>query len=192
MPFKPSELEAYATTHRVPILHKDSVASLQSLIRTHAPTTILEVGTAIGYSAMQMASVDPAIRVITLERDPLMVTLARDHITHHGFANQIQVIATDAALYAPPSQFDLVFIDAGKAQYQAMFERFAPFLSPKGLVVCDNYYMHGLTVDNAPPHQRTMARKLEAFKAFLAHHPDFHTVVLDVGDGLSVSVPHER
>jgi predicted O-methyltransferase YrrM len=136
---------------------------------------------------MQMASVDSLIRVTTLERDPAMVTLATQFIDRHGFASQITVVLTDAAAFTLDHEVDLIFIDAGKAQYQVMFERFAPQLSDGGLIVCDNYYMHGLTVANAPKSKKTMARKLEAFKEFLRNHSDFDTSIVEVGDGLSVS-----
>lgn len=188
MPFNLSELEDYARVHRVPILHPDSVRALKELIQTHQPKTILEVGTAIGYSAMQMASVHPDIQVTTLERDPEMVKRARANINAHGFANQITVVEGEAADFVLNHDINLLFIDAGKAQYQVMFERFSPKVSTKGVVVCDNYFMHGLTVENAPKHQRTIARRLTEFKEFLRSHPDFHTTILEVGDGLSVSV----
>jgi predicted O-methyltransferase YrrM len=182
-----NELLEYAARHNVPILHPESVVALQTILRSHQPRRILEVGTAIGYSAMQMASVDPLIQVTTLERDPAMVSLAKTFIDRHGFAHQINVVSIDAADYLLEDEVDLIFIDAGKAQYQVMFERFAPRLTNGGLIVCDNYYMHGLTVANAPKRQKTMAKKLEAFKTFLSHHPDFDTSIVEVGDGLSVS-----
>jgi predicted O-methyltransferase YrrM len=69
-----------------------------------------------------------------------------------------------------------------------MFERFSPFVTAEGLVVCDNYFMHGLTLENAPKHQRTIAKRLAEFKEFLATHSEFDTTVIHVGDGLSVSV----
>jgi len=188
MPFKASDLEAYAKEHRVPILHPDSVKALQELIKQHQPKTILEVGTAIGYSAMQMASVSPTIDIITLERDPEMVQLARQNIEANGFQQQITVVETEASEFNLDQPIDLLFIDAGKAQYKVMFERFSPFITAKGLVVCDNYFMHGLTVDNAPKHQRTIAKRLAEFKEFLAHHDEFDTSVIHVGDGLSVSI----
>ena len=188
MPFKASKLEAYAAEHHVPILHKESVVALTDYIREHQILSILEVGTAIGYSAMQMASVNPAVHVTTLERDSNRLAEATSFIIEAGMESQVEVFFTDALEYIPSSTFDLIFIDAGKAQYQVFFERFTPYLKPGGVVICDNYFLHGLTVENAPKHKRTMARKLEAFKAFLTSHPYFITTILDVGDGLSVSV----
>ena len=188
MPFKASKLEAYAHEHHVPILHKESVVALTDYIREHQILSILEVGTAIGYSAMQMASVNPAVHVTTLERDSNRLAEATSFIIEAGMESQVEVFFTDALEYIPSSTFDLIFIDAGKAQYQVFFERFTPYLKPGGVVICDNYFLHGLTVENAPKHKRTMARKLEAFKAFLTSHPYFITTILDVGDGLSVSV----
>jgi predicted O-methyltransferase YrrM len=191
MPFNPSKLEAYAIQHHVPILHPDSVKALQDYIREHPLHSVLEVGTAIGYSAMQMASVSPSIHVTSLERDANRFEEANQFIREAGMTSQIDVVLTDAADYQPTRSFDLLFIDAGKAQYQVFFERFAPYLTPGGVVICDNYYLHGLTVENAPKHKKTMARKLAAFKEFLASHPTFTTTILDVGDGLSVSVAHD-
>lgn len=187
MHFKTNKLMEYAARHRVPILHPESVVALQSIVKSHQPKRVLEVGTAIGYSAMHIASVDDSIHVTTLERDPNMVALANKFIDSHGFTSQITVVSTDAASFEMNFIVDLIFIDAGKAQYQVMFERFAPYLSDGGLIVCDNYYMHGLTVANAPKNKRTMARKLEEFKSFLTKHPDFETSIVEVGDGLSVS-----
>ena len=188
MPFKASDLEAYAKEHRVPILHPDSVKALQELIKEHQPKTILEVGTAIGYSAMQMASVSPSTQIITIERNAEMVQLARQNIEAYGFSKQITVVESEASEFVLDQPIDLLFIDAGKAQYKVMFERFSPFVTANGLVVCDNYFMHGLTVENAAKHQRTMAKRLSEFKLFLAHHSEFDTTVFNVGDGLSVSV----
>lgn len=188
MPFKASKLEAYAEEHHVPILHPESVVALTNYIKQHQRFSILEVGTAIGYSAMQMASVDPAVHVTTLERDPHRLAEANRFIHEAGMEPQIEVVFTDALEYTPSSMYDLIFIDAGKAQYQVFFERFTPYLKPGGVVICDNYFLHGLTLENAPKHKRTMARKLEAFKTFLSSHPTFKTTILDVGDGLSVSV----
>lgn len=190
MPFKPNKLEEYALQHRVPILHPESVTALTDYIREHQLVSILEVGTAIGYSAMQMASVSPSVHVTTLERDLTRFEEATSFIHEAGMDAQIEVICTDAAAYEPQRHFDLIFIDAGKAQYQVFFERFTPFLHPGGVIICDNYFLHGLTVENAPKNKRTMARKLEAFKAFLSTHPDFETTILNVGDGLSISVYH--
>lgn len=188
MPFKASDLEAYAKEHRVPILHPESVEALKELIQKHQPKTILEVGTAIGYSAMQMASVLPTTQIITLERNPEMVKLAKQNIEASGYQKQITVVETEASEYVLEQPIDLLFIDAGKAQYKVMFERFSPFVTAKGVVVCDNYFMHGLTVENAPKHQRTIAKRLAEFKEFLANHNEFDTTVIHVGDGLSVSV----
>jgi Predicted O-methyltransferase len=187
MLFKTNKLMEYAARHRVPILHPESVEALKTIVKSHQPQRVLEVGTAIGYSAMHIASVDDSIHVTTLERDPNMVNLANKFIESHGFANQITVVSTDAATFELPFPVDLIFIDAGKAQYQVMFERFAPQLNEGGLIVCDNYYMHGLTMANAPKSKRTMARKLEEFKSFLSKHPNFDTSIVEVGDGLSVS-----
>lgn len=190
MPFKPSNLEAYALEHRVPILHPESVSALTDYIRTHQCRSILEVGTAIGYSAMQMASVNPEVHVTTLERDENRFAQATSFIQEAEMDSQIDVVLTDAAEYEPQPRFDLIFIDAGKAQYQVFFERFTPYLHPGGAIICDNYFLHGLTLENAPKNKRTMARKLEAFKAFLSAHPDFTTTIINVGDGLSVSEYH--
>ena len=187
MPFKMNKLIEYAANHRVPILHPESVVALLTIVQSLAPKRVLEVGTAIGYSAMQLASVDPSIHVTTLERDPAMVDVANKFIAKHGFSNQIDVVHIDAAQFTPTEMVDLIFIDAGKAQYQVMFERFSPFLNDDGIIVCDNYYLHGLTSANAPKNKRTIARKLEAFKEFLRTHEEFETSILDVGDGLSVS-----
>lgn len=187
MHFKTNKLMEYAARHRVPILHPESVEALKTIVKSHQPKRVLEVGTAIGYSAMHIASVDSTIHVTTLERDPNMVNVAKKFIDSHGFANQITVVQTDAANFELTHAVDLIFIDAGKAQYQVMFERFSPHLSEGGLIICDNYYLHGLTVANAPKNKRTIARKLEEFKVFLSKHPDFDTSIVEVGDGLSVS-----
>ena len=113
------QLRNYAETHQVPIVDQLSLDLIQQIIRLHQPKEILEVGSAIGYSAMQFASVDKAINVTTIERNEEMIQQAKTNIRQYGYANQIRLIeadATEAFELVNDRIYDMIFIDAAKAQ----------------------------------------------------------------------------
>ncbi len=191
------ELENYASVHQVPIIQYESLMMLQMLIRTKRVKTILEIGTAIAYSALQMATLSEEITIDTLERDEKMVALATKNIQQFGKQTQIHLHFVDALeieLDELQPQYDLIFIDAAKAQYQKFFERFVPLLAPGGIVVTDNILFHGCVEQslsdglNLSKNVQHLAKKIDQYNHFLNTLPEMETYYFDIGDGLAITM----
>ncbi len=181
----------YAKAHHVPIIMEDGLSFLESLIKKHQVKSVLEIGTAIGYSALAMASL--GCTVDTIEKDEAMFRLAEGFMHTYDIEKKVHLIHADALHYDGPLEtYDLIFIDAAKAQYKKFFEKYTSYLNPKGIVVCDNLRFHDLKPENVNRHTKQLLKKIEAFKSFLKDHPTFETVFFDHGDGMSVSQRKEK
>ena len=141
---KLSEIEEYAKENNVPIMMKDGIEFLTNYIKEKNVKTILEIGSAIGYSAIKMALVDKDIKVTTIERDINRFNEAVKNIKEFNLENQIEIINADALEYTTDKQFDLIFIDAAKAQYIKFFEKYKTNLKQNGTIISDNLDFHGL------------------------------------------------
>lgn len=188
------ELKAFAKEQHIPIIVDDGLALLEQIIRISKPKHILEIGTAIGYSAIRMARLCGS-HITTIERNPEMIEKAKYTFKRSGYENQIRLIECDALEafdLVKDSAFDLIFIDAAKAQYQKFFELYTPLLTSKGIVVSDNMSFHGLVhQDNYEAQSRSvrgLIRKLTSYQDFLLKHPDYDTSIFELGDGIAISV----
>ncbi len=186
------EMEQYAKDHHVPIMQLSAIDVLNQLLRIQNPSSILEIGTAIGYSALRMANTLPNCTIVTVERDPERVSLAKQFIARSEVANRITVIEGDALevdVESVQSTFDAVFIDAAKGQYMRFFEKYAPLVPSGGILYIDNMYMHGLSdldIKEVPRRKRTMIRNLKTFADWIMEHPDYDSTFFPVGDGLLI------
>lgn len=189
------ELKEYAKEHKVPIIFDEGLSFLEAIIRTKRPINILEIGTAIGYSAIRMARASGS-NVYSIERDINMYNLAIENIKRAGLDNKIHIIFKDALLAfddVKDIKFDLLFIDAAKAQYHKFFDLYTPLLNENGVVVCDNMLFHGLVedkdnIENYSRSVRGLIRKLNEFHESLLNNSDYDTAIYDIGDGMSISV----
>ena len=189
------ELKEYAKENNVPIIFDEGLAFLEMIIRLYKPKKILEIGTAIGYSAIRMSQVVGS-EIVTIERNEAMYNEAIKNIEKAGLANKIKVVYKDALEAfddVKDNEFDMIFIDAAKAQYTKFFNLYTPLLSDKGIVVCDNMLFHGLVEDEANYENqsrsvRGLIRKLLAFHQNLLENKEYTTSIFDIGDGMSVSV----
>ena len=184
------EMEAYAQEHYVPIMQQEGIVFLQGLIQEKHCREILEIGCAIGYSAIQMARMDENIHVVTIERDESCIQEARNNIRKCGMENQIELIEGDALNIEVPGCFDLIFIDAAKAQYIKFFEKYKQHLKPNGIIVSDNLKFHGLVEHPEliqKRNKRALVRKIKQYIDFLQHNEEYETVFYDLGDGVSLS-----
>ncbi|MBU1141219.1 MAG: O-methyltransferase [Firmicutes bacterium] len=180
------ELKAYAQDHHVPIICEDGLSLIKDSIEKYGVKHILEIGTAIGYSALAMASL--GCLVDTFEKDLDMIDLAKQNIDQFDKDHQINLIPFDALDYQGELvSYDMIFIDASKAQYQRFFEKYIPYLKPSGIVICDNLRFHDLKPENVNRHTKQLLRKIESFKKYLIDHTDFQTIFFDLGDGMSIS-----
>ncbi|MCH7322195.1 O-methyltransferase [Solibacillus sp. MA9] len=186
------EMERFAEENHVPIMQLAGIESLNQLLRIQNPKSILEIGTAIGYSAMRMAQALPTCQIVTIERDVSRVQYAKQFIARSQVKDRIQVIEGDALEVDVESiqpTFDAVFIDAAKGQYMKFFEKYAPLVPSGGVLYIDNMYMHGLSdldIKEVPRRKRTMIRNLKTFSDWIMAHPDYTSAFFPVGDGLLI------
>ncbi len=186
------EMEEYAKDNNVPIIEKESIAYIMKLIKKQNIKNILEIGSAIGYSTILMASVDPAITVTTIERDEARYMECLKNVKKANMEEKISVVYQDALdINLVDVSYDLIFIDAAKGQYTNFFEKFKYFLKPGGIIITDNLKFHGYvgnkeSIDSK--NLRQLVGKLENYIDFLKNNEEFDTEFIDIGDGLSISV----
>ncbi len=186
------EMEEYAQERNVPIIEKKSIAFIMKYIKEHNVKNILEIGTAIGYSAILMASCKEDVYVTTIERDEERYMEALKNIKACGMDKKINVVFQDAldVNISADIKYDLIFIDAAKAQNTKFFEKYKYFLSDNGAIITDNLKFHGY-VDNPEEIEsknlRSLVDKIKEYIEFLKNNQEFKTTFYDVGDGLSVS-----
>ncbi|HAR6111662.1 TPA: O-methyltransferase [Staphylococcus pseudintermedius] len=192
------QLRNYAETHQVPIVDQLSLDLIQQIIRLHQPKEFLEVGSAIGYSAMQFASVDKSINVTTIERNEEMIQQAKTNIRQYGYADQIRLIeadATEAFELVNDRIYDMIFIDAAKAQSQRFFELYCPLLREKGVMITDNILYHGFVADIDVVRSRNvkqMVKKVQRYNQWLSQQQGFTTNFIHMDDGLAISIKESK
>lgn len=184
------ELEEYAFLNHIPIMLKDGIEYLIRYIKENSVTTILEIGTAIGYSSIKMALVDPKIEIVTIERDLKRYEEALKNVQSFGLENQITILYEDALNTTLDKKFDLIFIDAAKSQYIKFFEKFKNNLNESGTIVSDNLLFHGLVSKKEEiesKNLRQLVKKIDQYVTFLKENQEFDTEFLEIGDGLGIS-----
>lgn len=184
------EMEQYAVEYKIPIMQKEGIDFFKKLVAEEHIVSILEIGTAIGYSAIQLASIDPSIQIISVERDEERYHEAIKNIANSEYAKQIKLILGDALDVVIEEQFDCIFIDAAKAQYIKFFEKFAPNLKKSGVIVSDNLQFHGL-VDHpelaTSRNLKQLIRKIQSYIDFLGNNTEYETQFIEKGDGIAIS-----
>jgi len=186
------EMEEYAKEHNVPIIEKDSITLIMKYIKANDIKNILEIGSAIGYSAILMASVGENIKVTTIERDETRYMECLKNVKKCGFEQKINVVFQDALdVNLSNVSYDMIFIDAAKAQSIKFFEKFKYFLKDGGVIITDNLKFHGnvgKSDEIESKNLRSLVEKIENYIDFLKENKEFDTKFYDVGDGLAVSV----
>lgn len=186
------EMENYAKENSVPIIEKDSIAFIMKYIKANNVNNILEIGSAIGYSTILMASASPDVKVTTIERDENRYMECLKNVKKAELDKKINVVYQDALeVNLSDVSYDLIFIDAAKGQYKKFFEKFKYFLTPNGVIITDNLNFHGLvgkkdTIESK--NLRALVDKIETYIEFLKENEEFETKFLEIGDGLSVSM----
>lgn len=187
------EMEDFARNHHVPIMELSGIETLLQILRIQGSKRILEVGTAIGYSALRMAYALPEAKIVTIERDEERYSLAEDFISRSERKVQIELIKGDALevenLVAGHAPFDAIFIDAAKGQYKKFFEIYSNYLEEDGIIITDNVLFKGLVSESEIESKRirSLVKKIDEFNRWLMNHPDYNTVILPVGDGVAIS-----
>lgn len=186
------DIEKYAKDNNVPIMLPDGIEFLLNYIKENSVKSILEIGTAIGYSAIRMALISNDIKVTTIERDIDRYNEAIKNISDFSLENQINVIYADAFDVDLTEKFDLIFIDAAKSQYIKFFEKFKYNLNETGTIISDNLEFHGLVENkenvSLSRNVRGLVRKINEYVTFLKDNGEFKTDFYSIGDGIGVSV----
>ncbi len=185
------KLEKYAQENNVPIMQKDGIEFLANYIKENNIKNILEIGSAIGYSAIKMALVDNDIKVTTIERDIDRYNLAVKNINDFNLTEKINIINADALEVELNDKYDLIFIDAAKSQYIKFFEKFEKNLKTNGVIVSDNLSFHGLVEDETKTNNRNtkqLVRKIRKYIEYLKENPNYKTTFYELGDGVAISI----
>lgn len=191
-----SEIEEYARDNNVPIMMKDGIIYLCDYIKNNNVKTILEIGSAIGYSSIMMASVDNDIKVTTIEKDANRYNIAVANINKFNLSSRITILNEDALESNITGYYDLIFIDASKGNNINFFNKYKDNLAKNGSIVTDNLSFHGLVEDETlikTKNQKGIVKKIKLYIDFLSNNKDFTTIYVPVGDKISISkkVHHE-
>ena len=186
------EMEKYASENNVPIIEKDSIAFIMKYIKKNNIKSVLEIGSAIGYSTILMASSNQDTIVTTIERDETRYMECLKNVKKCGMEKKINVVYQDALELnlSEDLRYDLIFIDAAKGQYIKFFEKYKNFLNPNGTIITDNINFHGYVGQSSKLDKgnlKSLVEKIEKYIEFLKTNPEFDTKFYDIGDGLSVS-----
>lgn len=189
------EMEKFAKENDVPISQIETIRLIEILIRTARVKSVLEVGAAIGYSAICMAWAG-AKKVDTIEINQDAIRVARKNIELAGYSDKITVHEGDAraVLKELDGKYDMIFIDAAKGQYNEFFESCMRMLKLGGVLVSDNVLYKGMTAtDELVQHRKiTIVKRLRAYLDMLCAHPKLETDILPIGDGVALSVKTEE
>lgn len=185
-----SEIEEYARNNNVPIMMKDGITYLCDYIKENNIKSILEIGSAIGYSSIMMALVDKDIKITTIEKDINRYNIAIDNINKFNLSSRINIINDDALTCEINGMYDLIFIDASKGNNIKFFNRYKNNLNNNGVIITDNLSFHGLVEDETlikTKNQRGLVRKIKEYLDFLSNNKEFITEYIQVGDKISIS-----
>ena len=184
------EMEKYAEENSVPIMQKRSMTYLCKFIEKNNIKKILEIGTAIGYSAINMALVDEDVEVVSIERNQEKYIEAIKNVKKCNLDKRITLILGDALDIELQDKYDMIFIDAAKGQYTNFFNKYKENLVDDGFIVSDNIEFHGY-VENYDEiknrNLRQLVGKLIKYIDFLKNNEEFETKFYKVGDGLAIS-----
>ena len=184
-------MKEYARNNNVPIMQDEGIDFVKNFIEKKNITNILEIGTAIGYSAIIMCLVNKDVIVTTIERDETRYMEALKNIKKFGLEKRINLIFNDALNVEFDEKFDLIFIDAAKRKNKEFFEHFVKYLDDDGYVITDNMNFHGYVKMDPEKIEskniRDISEKINDYIYFLENNMEFKTTIYQVGDGLAVT-----
>ncbi|MDO5557355.1 MAG: O-methyltransferase [Clostridia bacterium] len=185
------KIKIKAIEDKIPIIMDDSLDVIAKILREVKPKRMLEIGAAVGYSAMCFSMyLEKDGKIDTIERDPVRCIEARENITRAGLDNIINLYEGDAVEILPTinEKYDVVFIDAAKGKYPFFLEQALKKLNNGGVILADNVLYKGYVMSDYNKHkQRTAVRNLREYLKEVTENKDLETQVLDIGDGLAIS-----
>ena len=186
-----------ALTNHIPIIMDDTLEVVDQILTEKKPTRILEIGTAVGYSAICFSEyLQEGGRIDTIERDEERVKQAKENIKKVGISeNKIKIYFGDAVEILPQlnEKYDIVFIDAAKGKYPFFLNQALRMIKDGGVILADNILYKGYVMSDYNKHkQRTAVRNLREYIAEVTENKNLKTEILEVGDGLAISKVRER
>lgn len=184
------DIKENAKKNNVPIMQDEGIDFICKYIKENNIKRILEIGSAIGYSALMFASVSDDIIVTTIERDENRYKEAVSNIYNMNMSHRINILNSDALDIDIEDKYDLIFIDAAKSQYIKFFEKYKNNLSLNGVIISDNLAFHGLVENPELTNNRNtkqLVKKIKKYIDFLKDNKEFDTIFYKIGDGVSVS-----
>lgn len=188
------QMEKEALDSRVPIIRKEMQSFLKVLLAMKKPKRILEVGTAVGFSALLMSEYAPAdCQITTIEKYEKRIPIARENFKRAGKETQITLLEGDAMeiLKGLTGSFDFIFMDAAKGQYIYYLPEVLRLLEKDGVLVSDNVLQEGEIIESrfaVERRNRTIHSRMREYLYELKHHPLLETSIIPLGDGVSVSI----
>lgn len=187
-------MEKYADEENIPIMEKKGIDFLCKFIEKNDIKSILELGTAIGYSAIRMALVKDDIKITSIERNQDRYMMAVKNVKACDLEDRITLICGDALDVDIKEKYDMIFIDAAKAQNTNFFNKYKENLNKYGVIVTDNISFHGFVeskeeIENK--NLRGLVNKIRDYIEFLKNHPEYETKFYKVGDGIAITYKKE-
>lgn len=192
------ELEKKARQEEIPIIRKETQSFLRWLLLTKQPTKILEVGTAIGFSALLMARYNPVkCHITTIENYEKRIPVARENFQKAGLTDRITLFADDAATVLPKLEgtYDFIFMDAAKGQYLTFLPQVKRLLSVGGVLMTDNVLRDGDILESrfaVTRRNRTIHKRMREYLYEITHDEDLTCSILPLGDGVAVCTKKQR
>ena len=185
------KIKQKALEEHIPIIMDDTLEVVDKILKEVKPTKILEIGTAVGYSAMCFSEyLQEGGKIDTIERDEERIAEAKINIKNVGVEHKIKIYEGDAVEILPTldEKYDVVFIDAAKGKYPFFLKEALRMIKPTGVILADNILYKGYVMSDYNKHkQRTAVRNLREYIKEVTEKPDIETEILDVGDGLAIS-----
>ncbi len=185
------DMKKYALDNKIPIMQDEGIDFLTTFLIQKQISNVLEIGTAIGYSAIIMALANPNLKITTIEKDENRYLEAVKNIKKFELEDRITLIFHDALEANIEGEFDLIFIDAAKGQNIHFFEKYEKNLKESGYIITDNMSFHGLVekTENEIPSRslRALVRKIKEYRTFLESKTDYEVEFLNIGDGIAVA-----
>lgn len=188
-----NEIENHAIETQVPVIRRSMQSLMKFLLAYAKPKNILEVGTAIGFSALLMSEyAPPGCHITTIEKYPKRIPIAKENFRRAGKEENITLLEGDATelLQRLEGSYDLIFMDAAKGQYIHFLPDILRLLEPGGLLISDNVLQDGDIIESrfaVTRRNRTIHARMREYLYELKHHPQLETVILPVGDGVTLS-----
>ena len=186
-----NKIKQKALEEHIPIIMDDTLEVVDKILKEIKPQKILEIGTAVGYSAMCFSEyLQENGTIDTIERDAQRVEEAKTNIEKVGVSNKINIYEGDAVEILPTlnEKYDAIFIDAAKGKYPFFLKEALRMLKPNGVILADNILYKGYVMSDYNKHkQRTAVRNLREYIKEVTEDPNLETEILEVGDGLAIS-----